>query len=334
MERFERTALASYVGSPPTHWFRYVDDTWVKIRKDQLVPFFDHINNVNPYIKFTQEELQDGKLAFLDCLVSITKEGNLNTSVYRKATHTDQYLLFDSHHPLVHKLGVIRTLFHRADTICSDAKAKKNEHKHLKTALGACGYKSWTFQKALKKSTTTSADNSVTPAQGADTRSFNTTIPYVSDLSEKIRRIYRKYKLPVSFKPGNTLRQRLVHPKDKVPKDKKNNVVYGIQCKSNGCQELYIGETKQPLAKRMYQHRRASTSCGDSAVYTHLNNNNHSFENKDVVILDKESRWFERGVKEALYVKREEPSLNRGGGLRHNLAGAYNSAIKKIPRRF
>ena len=84
----------------------------------------------------------------------------------------------------------------------------------------------------------------------------------------------------------------------------------------------------------MYQHRRASTSCGDSAVYTHLNNNNHSFDNEDVVILDKESRWFERGVKEALYVKREEPSLNRGGGLRHNLAGAYNSAIKKIPRRF
>lgn len=31
---------------------------------------------------------------------------------YKKVTHTDQYLLFYSHHPLVHKLGVIRNLQH------------------------------------------------------------------------------------------------------------------------------------------------------------------------------------------------------------------------------
>ncbi|XP_072039138.1 uncharacterized protein [Amphiura filiformis] len=40
---------------------------------------------------------------------------------------------------------------------------------------------------------------------------------------------------------------------------------------------------------------------------------------KDVVILDRECRWYERGVKEAIYVKKEQLSLNRGGGLRHNL---------------
>ena len=138
----------------------------------------------------------------------------------------------------------------------------------------------------------------------------------------------------MSFKPYNTLRQKLVHPKDKTPKDKQNNIVYGFRCQDNGCEETYIGETKQTLGKRMYQHRRASTSgCGDSAVYSHLNSANHSFDNKDVIILDRESRWFERGVKEALYVKCEQPSLNKGGGLRHNLAGAYSSAIKKIPQR-
>ena len=123
--------------------------------------------------------------------------------------------------------------------------------------------------------------------------------------------------------------------KDKLPKDKQSKIVYAILCQDQECDELYIGETKQTVAKRMYQHRRVSTSgSGDSAEYTHISCTKHSFENKDVVILDKEARWFERGVKEAIYVKREEPSLNRGGGLRHNLAGAYNTAIKKIPRRF
>ena len=67
----------------------------------------------------------------------------------------------------------------------------------------------------------------------------------------------------------------------------------------------------------MYQHRRRSSSgVNDSVVYTHLKATNHTFEDKDVKVLDKEHRWFERGVKEAIYVRREEPSLNRGGGLR------------------
>ncbi|XP_072023154.1 uncharacterized protein [Amphiura filiformis] len=108
MEQFEQLALTSYAGTPPSHWYRYVDDTWVKLRKDQLAPFYNHINNVNEHIKFTQEELKDNKLAFLDCLVTVQSDGSLETSVYRKDTHTDQYLLFESHHPLVHKLGVIR----------------------------------------------------------------------------------------------------------------------------------------------------------------------------------------------------------------------------------
>ena len=38
----------------------------------------------------------------------------------------------------------------------------------------------------------------------------------------------------------------------------------------------------------------------------------------------KEHKWFERGVKEAIYVRHEEPSLNIGGGLRHNLSRAYD----------
>ncbi|XP_072046996.1 uncharacterized protein [Amphiura filiformis] len=219
----------------------------------------------------------------------------------QKDTHMDQYLLFDSHHPLVHKLGIIKTLFHRADTISSNEDAKTKEHKHLKSALGACGYRKWTFEKALHKpKSPTKDDASHTASAGEEKRRHNVTIPYVSELSEKIRRIFRRYQIPVSFKPTNTLRQKLVHPKDKVPKDKQNNLVYAIPCTDNGCKDLYIGETK-----RMYQHRRASDPVVETRLYTQdLNSTNHTFDNKDVVILDRESRWFERGVKEAVYVKR------------------------------
>ncbi|XP_072021195.1 uncharacterized protein [Amphiura filiformis] len=286
MERFEQTALDSYSGISPSHWFRYVDDTLVKIKKSELDPFFDHINSVDSNIKFTQEGADNNQLPFLDCLVKIQSDGTLTTSVYRKATHTDQYLQFDSHHPLIHKLGVIKTLFHRAETIPPTAEAKAGKREHLKSALGTCGYKDWTFQKALKpqKDQTSSKQSSTT---ASSTRKFGITIPYVSDVSEKLKRIFGQHQIPVSLKPCNTLRQKLVHPKDKIPQRKQSNIVYAINCQDSDCDNFYIGETKQPLHKRMYQHRRpSSTWLNDSAVYTHLKAAKHNFEDKDVIVLD------------------------------------------------
>ena len=51
------------------------------------------------YIRFTMETEQESKIAFLDTSVSREPDGRLTTSVYRKPTHTDQYLVYDSHHP-------------------------------------------------------------------------------------------------------------------------------------------------------------------------------------------------------------------------------------------
>ena len=74
--------------------------------------------------------------------------------------------------------------------------------------------------------------------------------------SEKLKIIFGKHHMPMHFKPTNTLKQRLVHPKDRTPK---HNRVYAIQCKEE-CSELYVGETKQPLNRRMAQHRRDNGS--------------------------------------------------------------------------
>ena len=50
-------------------------------------------------------------------------------------------------------------------------------------------------------------------------------------------------------------------------------------------------------------------------------------------VLDREERWFERGVKEAIYVKLEQPSLNRGGDLRHQLSATLTSLPRKLCHR-
>uniref|UniRef100_A0A3Q3XK57 AP complex mu/sigma subunit domain-containing protein n=1 Tax=Mola mola TaxID=94237 RepID=A0A3Q3XK57_MOLML len=48
-----------------------------------------------------------------------------------------------------------------------------------------------------------------------------------------------KCDIPVQFKPSNTLRHTLVHPKDKIPKHKLSNFVYAVQC-SEDCSDLNI----------------------------------------------------------------------------------------------
>ena len=113
----------------------------------------------------------------------------------------------------------------------------------------------------------------------------------------------------------------------------KYKIVYGIKCEDPGCQETYVGETQQSLKARMSQHRKPSTAGenSNSAVFTHLDITGHTFKTENVVVLDREEDWFRRGVKEAVWERVENPTLNKRGGLRFQLSHAWNSAIKTIP---
>ena len=69
--------------------------------------------------------------------------GKLSTTVYRKPTHTDQYLQWDSHHHLSAKLNVIHTLSNRAQTVYSNPELLHKEKTHLRNALTQCKYPKW-----------------------------------------------------------------------------------------------------------------------------------------------------------------------------------------------
>ena len=325
MEDFEERALRWYTGTKPKLWVRYVDDTFVVIKKSELTSFFDYINSRDQFITFTQELISDASsLPFLDVLVSVDDSGEIHCKVYRKPTHTDQYLSFDSHHPLVHKYGVVRSLNNRANQIITDEKDRESEREHLDTALSSCGYPRWAINNALKNKPR--AENRPKPLT-------RISFPYVKGLSEGLQRICGAHGITVAHKPGNTLRQRLVHPKDAPPKDKISGVVYCIKCGGENCVEHYVGETEQPLKKRLYQHRHNAGEGISSAVCRHLRDCNHEFSNNDdVEILSKEKNWFNRGVKEAIFIKSLNPSLNRQGGGRFLLSSAWDCNLRQISR--
>ena len=88
MQNIEEQALASYKRTTPL-WLRYVDDTFTAaLRKDEIHDFHEHLNRQNAHIQFTKEIEDDGKISFLACLV-IRDNNRLQTTVYRKPTHTD-----------------------------------------------------------------------------------------------------------------------------------------------------------------------------------------------------------------------------------------------------
>ncbi|KAI8506885.1 hypothetical protein Bbelb_153240 [Branchiostoma belcheri] len=277
-------------------------------------------------IKFTQEPSHDNMLPFLDTKTIVEEDGNLRFEVYRKPTHTDQYLAFDSHHPLEHKLAVIKTLFHRADNIVTSDQAKTDEQRHLRGALAKCGYKNWTFNKALKPSDQSKKTQKCKPLTNKN--KANITIPYVQGVSEKLRRIFQNFNIATNFKPHSTLRQRLVHPKDRPHKGTKANVIYRLKCEEPNCNNTYIGETSRPLKVRYKEHCRPSANGYSSAIFHHLQHNQgHSFKLESTDVLDRETRWWERGVKEAIYERMYNPTLNREGGLRVDLSGTWDLAL-------
>ena len=57
-------------------------------------------------------------MPFLDTLVTPKSDRSLATTLYRKPTHTNQYLQWDSHHAISNKYSVINLLLHRAKDIC------------------------------------------------------------------------------------------------------------------------------------------------------------------------------------------------------------------------
>ena len=139
MEHFERKALRSAVN--PQVWYRFVDNTWAIQQQSHKKVFLDHINSIDPAIKFTVEGTQgNGAIPFLDTLVTPLTDNSLSITVYHKPTHSDQYFQWDSHHSLSAKYSVIGTFTHRTKTVCTDLELLQRELQHLRKALLRCKY--------------------------------------------------------------------------------------------------------------------------------------------------------------------------------------------------
>ena len=129
MQNIDERALATCRQTIPL-CLRYVDDTFTAVHKDEIDDFHKHLNEQNADIQFTREIEEDGKLPFLDCLVS-HDNNELRSTVYRKPTHTDRLLDESSYNPTSHKATTIKTLTRRGQLVCDTTDSLSNENKYL-----------------------------------------------------------------------------------------------------------------------------------------------------------------------------------------------------------
>ncbi|XP_072039127.1 scavenger receptor cysteine-rich domain-containing protein DMBT1-like [Amphiura filiformis] len=209
-----------------------IDDILEIVKKESEKQLTEHLNKVDETgnLKFTYEAEESGTMPFLDTLIVRKPDGSVTLLVYRKATHTDQYLNFNSAHPLHQKLGVVRTLLDRKE------ENKNIEEDHIRKALNTCGYPNWSIDKV--KNEKQQPKKKITNKTSENKTRANVTLPYIEGITERVQRILRTHNIASSVKPHTSLRRFLVHPKDKVATDDKTGVIYENPC--HNCQKTYV----------------------------------------------------------------------------------------------
>ena len=256
-----------------------------------------------------QESKPDGSMPFLDMMITPTEDGRLSTTVYRKPTHTDMYLKWDSHHPISSKYSVVCTLHHRAKTICSSPHMLQKEEDYLSEVLTRCKYPTWAINRVKMKMRTPAQEkknNNSAKTQQNCQRPYM-VVPYYQGLSKSMKRTCNKYGVSVYFRGGVTIQNLLMAPKDQDPMLKKCGVIYRYKCDRVECDEEYIGESSRTFGERFKEHQKAP-----SPIHDHYNTTGHLVSIDNFSIVGREDQNLKRTIKEALYIRVNNPSLNIG----------------------
>ena len=274
-----------------------------------------HINNQDPHIQFTVEPTQQGSLPFVDTLVTIEPNNTFSTTVYRKPTHTDQYLHWASNHHITAKQSVYNTLADRPKVASSSQDTLDQELQHIKSALQACQFPNWALNQwhhrlinnnqgnnnnSTNNNNTTNQDNNPTK------RNITLVVPSIPGTSEKFKKLCKTKGIQVHYKGTNTLRALLGNPKDEDPKANKIGIIYHYKCPHIKCPEAYIGESGRALGDRVKEHLKAPCP-----IHQHSTTTGHPLDPEQFNIVHKEVSSHSKTIKESIFICVHDCTLNR-----------------------
>ena len=158
-------------------------------------------------------------------------------------------MVFQSHHPVHVKRGLVRCLYDGARNIVQSGCDLQREKQQLGEVLRSNSYPAGFIGRSSEPTPRDTDNRGPVEAPRA-----TMVIPYVAGMSEDIRRICRGHNIRVAFRSSRTLRAMLSSVKDKVPAEKQSGVVYKIPC---SCGKVYLGETERRLETQLKEHKDA-----------------------------------------------------------------------------
>ena len=114
------------------------------------------------------------------------------------------------------------------------------------------------------------------------------------------------------FKGGKTIKILLIAPKHKDSITKKSGVIYRYKCDRVECDEEHIRESSRTFEERFKEHLKAP-----SLKHDHYNITGHTTTIGNFSIVWREDQNLIRTIKEALYIRVNNPSLHRNIGIIH-----------------
>ncbi len=305
----------------PYDLLRYVDDIYLRIPQSEFRKSdksLEEINKIHPSIQFTIEKEKNDTLNYLEvsCRADLDSQ-SYSTSVYRKPTHTNLYIRWDSAHPASQKLGIFKTLLCRAKKICSELDVYNMEKENLVSIFVEHGFPKRRLLDIIRKFENRTDSGS----REKDMKSFTAlALPYIPGFSERLSRIWRNcardFKVEgttVIYRPVRKLSSFLSKLYDPDPAGRG---VYHAVCNHRGpgeetCFVDYIGETKLYLESRKKSHFASK----GSALSKHCEATGHSKEDFEFSLLCRAPTANLRFIKESLLIRERTPALNDTSGV-------------------
>lgn len=279
----------------PLHYFRYLDDIWGVwcYSKEDFVEFIGILNSHDPSIKL-KYVMDDKSIDFLDTTVykgpSFDLSGSLDIKVFFKNTDTHALLYKTSFHPKHTFRGLIKSQLLRFYRLSTQESSFWEAVKILFGSLRKRGYSRSFLRQCLRhfhEEKLIKAEKMIPfiTTYSTMSRKLNRTIKDNYQTLIKDKHILENRRIISAYRKNKTLRDILVRAKlepvqqatapkldcfcvvkyvrNKVDKTiirinqeftpNSENCIYMIYCSK--CGKQYIGETRNSIKMRMWQHR-------------------------------------------------------------------------------
>jgi len=320
MGTIESSTLES---SRPSIYGRYIDDIFVRVNDIEELRQLKQQLTSSSSLNFTFEEAKNGRLPFLDVLVTAQACG-FSTTVYVKDTNKGLCLNGESECPERYHRSTINAYVRRALSHCSTWTNTHRELERLTQVLINNGYKNSDVQNAIrraidswrnKEEKTKDDDNKIKLYyRNHMSNAYKIEESTVKDLvykNVKSTDENRTIELIIYYKTKKTSQLLLKNnPTTKPTTLQEVNVIYNHICTVEDCgPHSYIGMTRTSLSRRLTCHLQTGAIKQHYSAHHKTKLTRQQLE-KGTTILDREQDPRRLAFLEALYIAQMSPTLN------------------------